>query len=148
MTPDSTSQSMAYAARFQRSIAGVCVALLVVLGLVSVPATCECGAGIAHGHSIFTLPGHHHASDGTHMNMDHAGPSVNEHHSIEKATNSGPQLAGKVAHGSDRLSVALAAALTLSDAWQRISYPGTVDDPGNGWSDAPDAPPPQELLPG
>jgi putative hemolysin len=49
-----------------------------------------------------------------------------------------------VAHGSDRLSVALATALTTSDTGQRVSYPVTADSIGLGWSDAPDAPPPQQ----
>lgn len=146
MIPDRTPQPIAYPGGFQRSIAGVWVALLLVGGLVLVPTACECGAGISHGHSLFTLRGHHHAPDGWYAYQDSAGPLDHQSHLVESATSSGPQLAGKVAHGSDRFSLALVTALTTSDVSQRISYPGASTTLGAGWSDAPGSPPPQQPL--
>jgi hypothetical protein len=39
------------------------VPLLVVFGLLLAPATCTCGAGVPHGHSLFQLAHHHHDAD-------------------------------------------------------------------------------------
>ncbi len=149
MTPAPSSQPILNPAQLQRSFVGVCIALLLVGGLISVPSTCHCGARVAHGHSLFILPGHHHVPDGSHVHVDHGESHDRQRHTVETATNSGPQLTGKVAHGSDRLAVALTSVLAGSNEWQSFNYPASADELGSGWLDAPDAPPPQHhQLPG
>lgn len=134
--------------RFQQSFVGLCVVLLLVGGMVSVPATCDCGAGISHGHSLFTLPGHHHGPEGWQVDAGHADTSGDQSHTVGIAAHSGPQIAGKVAHGADGFSVALANTLTGADIWTPFSYPGDAVWMGSGWLDIPDAPPPRQLLHG
>lgn len=132
-------------ARFSpRSCAGVCVVLLLVSSLLLVPTACECGAGVAHGHSLFVMPGHHHGPENLSLN-DGQYHSGNAHdYQIEAPAQSGSHPAGQVAHGVDRLLSVLVNALTLLDRWQRFSYPGTIDSLGDGRIDTPDAPPPRQ----
>lgn len=144
MIPALRSQSTLSMARIQRSFIGVWVAMLLVGGLVSVPTTCECGAGIAHGHSLFILPGHNHTPHGQQHEGHGAGPDTTQHFHVETMTHGGPQLAEQVIHGSDRIAVAIATGLATSNSWQRFRYPDTAIDPGDGRNDTPDAPPPQQ----
>ena len=37
-------------------------AVLVVVGLLTTPAYCRCGAELPHAHALFELPGHRHAA--------------------------------------------------------------------------------------
>ena len=71
-------------------------------------------------------------------------PKRTHHHQIETAAQSGPQLTAMVSHGADRVAMALANALTISNGWQRFAYPDTANDLGDGRIDIPDVPPPQQ----
>jgi hypothetical protein len=52
------------------SIATPLIVLVVLLGLLIVPTSCTCGAAIAHPHSLFLIPYHHHSDDGEQFDSD------------------------------------------------------------------------------
>lgn len=125
---------------FQRSAAGVCIALLLVGGLISMPTSCDCGAGIAHGHSLFILAGHHHGSDGAVFGHrdDHDG-----HHHHHESPTLEPQFAGSINHASSRVAVALPQQMIAARSWQRIGYPRMNREFAAGQTVSPEAPPPR-----
>ena len=125
--------------RFDCSFAGVCVALLLVGGLITVPTTCECGADVSHGHSLFEMPGHHHELEHVNQDEGHNRQGIAHDYHIEVPAQNGSQLT----HGVDRVIVVFVNALMLSDSWQLFSYPDTVIDLGDGHVDTPEAPPPR-----
>ena len=60
------------------------IPLLLVGGLLMAPVSCMCGASVPHGHSLFQLPQHNHASDG---HDDHAeSPDSPDHRAHSSAT--------------------------------------------------------------
>jgi hypothetical protein len=54
----------------ERSAANALIVLLVLLGLLSVPTSCTCGATVAHAHSLFLIPYDHHSHDGQELDTD------------------------------------------------------------------------------
>lgn len=125
--------------RFDCSIAGVCVALLLVAGLITVPTTCECGADVSHGHSLFEMPGHHHEPERVNRDEDYNRQEIAHDYNIETPA----QNASRLTQGVDRAIVVFVSPLTLSDSWHLFSYPDTVNDLGDGHIDTPEAPPPR-----
>jgi hypothetical protein len=54
----------------------VFISLLVVTGLLMIPVSCTCGAAIPHGHSLFQLPHHNHASTDAHAGHETPNDAV------------------------------------------------------------------------
>lgn len=50
----------------QRSTASLLIVVLTIIGLLNVPTECACGSGIAHSHSLFLIPHHHHEDGQVH----------------------------------------------------------------------------------
>lgn len=50
----------------QRSTASLLIVVLTIIGLLNVPTECACGSGIAHSHSLFLIPHHHHENGQVH----------------------------------------------------------------------------------
>jgi hypothetical protein len=48
-----------------RAIARLAFVLVILAGLLSFPTFCTCRATIAHAHSLFLIPYHHHDHDGS-----------------------------------------------------------------------------------
>lgn len=128
--------------RFQQSVAGICLALLLVGGLVSMPTSCDCGAGIPHGHSLFILGGHYHSAEGAVFGAAEDEMEHHQHHNHESPSIE-PQFAGTINHASDRVAVDLPAWLVTETNWQRISYPHDVGQQATGRDVLPDLLPPQ-----
>jgi hypothetical protein len=45
--------------------------IALIVGMLSFPATCQCGAEIPHDHSLFMLAGHSHIPGAHHHSNDH-----------------------------------------------------------------------------
>lgn len=151
MTPSTASTFEMQLMNLQRTAAGFCIALLLVAGLVSVPTSCDCGAGIAHGHSLFILSGHHHGSAGAvfgaepdphgHHHDGNDGHNAKETPSVEAPA----QLMGRIMHSSDRVAVSIPLSNVMSSSWQRVTYPTYSEVTSEGQAILPEAPPPQQL---
>ncbi|CCF84291.1 hypothetical protein [Nitrolancea hollandica] len=76
-----------------RSPVRLAFVLVILAGLLNFPTLCTCGAAIAHAHSLFLLPYHHHDQAGS-VTAD-TGPAT-EPSSVTVATGNDP-----VIHASD-----------------------------------------------
>jgi hypothetical protein len=151
MTPATASTFELKLMGLQRTAAGFCIALLLVAGLVSVPTSCVCGAGIAHGHSLFILRGHHHGPDGAvfgtapipdeHQHHDHHGHHAKESPSVESQA----QIAGRIMHSSDRVVIAIPVLDASASTWQRVTYAPYSETANGSHVVLPEPPPPQQL---
>ena len=128
-------------ANLHRSLTGLCVALLLVGGLVSVPTSCDCGAGVAHGHSLFVLSGHHHGS----VNVVFGSQNDDHDHHLNGSPSVEPQLMGRINHASDRVAIALPVGELTAAAWQRVKHKPATDLPGSGRFLTPGVPPPRSI---
>jgi hypothetical protein len=143
MTPATATPFEMAIANLHRSLAGLCVALLLAGGLVSVPTSCDCGAGVAHGHSLFVLSGHHHGSENVvwgRQDDDH-----DHHQHMQEAPAIEPQLMGRINHASDRVAISMPAGVISSSTWQRVKHRPLTDHPGSGHIVSPDIPPPRRI---
>lgn len=144
MTCDGQIQREDHLMRIQRSAAGLCVALLLVAGLVSVPTSCDCGAGVPHGHSLFILAGHHHSSQGAIFGSQ-SGPVDHEHgHHTQESPSVEPQLMGRIMHSADRVAVAMPLFEATASTWQRISHQPYSELAADGRTVSPEPPPPRQ----
>lgn len=147
MTPAASATFETRVGGLQRSFVGVCIAFLLIGGLVSMPTSCDCGAGVSHGHSLFILAGHHHAADGVNFGAADDTHGHHQHH-VESSASSGPQLMGRIMHSADRVAIAIPQFDETASGWQRVVYPPYTDIPGSGHVVVPDAPPPQHVSHG
>lgn len=69
-----------------RLVNTVFVTFVVTGGLLMAPVSCMCGASIPHGHSLFQLPFHNHAS------VDHAAHEARTHVVHQRPGNALPSL--------------------------------------------------------
>ncbi|CCF84099.1 hypothetical protein NITHO_3070025 [Nitrolancea hollandica Lb] len=73
----------------ERSTAGLLIVLLTVIGLLNIPTDCRCGSTIAHPHSLFLIPHHHH--DDGHADTGHAhGSDLHVAEAVGVSGDSGP----------------------------------------------------------
>jgi hypothetical protein len=128
--------------RFHQSLAGICLALMLVTGLVSMPTNCDCGAGIPHGHSLFILGGHYHGAAGAVFRapadeMDH------HHHHNAETPQAEPTFSGQVNHASSRVAADLPTFLLFAPTWERLVYPHDRVEFAGGRVVPPDHQPPR-----
>ena len=147
MTPAAAATFDTRMGGLQRSFVGICIAFLLIGGLVSMPTSCDCGAGVPHGHSLFILAGHHHAADGDTFGTEDNTHNGHQHHT-ESSASVGPQLMGRIMHNADRVAIAIPQFDVMATTWQRVAYLSFTDIPGSGHVVAPDAPPPQQASHG
>lgn len=129
---------------FHRSVAGIFLALMLVGGLVSMPTNCDCGAGIAHSHSLFILGGHYHGTEGAVFGASDDEMEHHHHHHFESPSTD-PHFAGTINHASDRVAADLPAYLTTATSWERVSYPQDDVELADGRVVPPDHGPPRTV---
>jgi hypothetical protein len=80
----------------EQSTASLLIVLLTVIGLLNIPTDCRCGSTIAHPHSLFLIPHHHH--DDGHVDADHAaGSDLHVAEAVGVSGDSGPAIRGLTA---------------------------------------------------
>lgn len=109
------------------------------------PTTCDCGAGVPHGHSLFILQGHHHGPDGAVFgatDAEHHGHHQHNYHD-EYSPATGPQLDGRITHNADRVVLTMPQLDEDAGTWQRIRYADSERTLRGGRVDTPEPPPPR-----
>lgn len=110
------------------------LALGLVLGLLTFPTACRCGADLPHEHALFVLPGHHHGGQST-ASASSAGSASDYDGPVLRAPD-GPAAIGQPV----TLAVQLLAYLLLRLLRSTLLFSDVLPD---GLAIVPDPPPPR-----
>jgi hypothetical protein len=114
--------------------AGLSLTLLLVLGLMTFPTTCRCGADLPHQHGLFELPGHHHGDAAPLVGYGTSG-----NHDLERPVVRAPEGSG----ANTQVSAATVQSLSYPPVrWPQRSPLSSSLVP-DGRSVVPDPPPPR-----
>lgn len=143
MVVNFNNQSRAPSRLIERSTAGLLIVVLTVIGLLNVPTECTCGSSIAHPHSLFLIP-HHHHEDG-HVDTDHAhGSDLHVTEAAGVSGTSGPVIRNLTASFSADQPFANPSAIFLWNLGSVVTWDLIINLPALlGLATPPEPPPPQ-----
>lgn len=121
------------------------LAAMLVMSLLAMPTMSASGARVPHSHSLFLLPGHHHAGHGHHGYGASPGQADEIAARAQAATLQLdiPRLQQPTSQASKLLAAPLATTPLTRQAWRRLTnYHGQWSLP-DGLAERPDPPPPQ-----
>jgi hypothetical protein len=108
---------------FQSMVSGIFLPLLLVMGLIASPVSCQCGSALPHDHSLFILGTHSH-------DPDDRAPDRHSHRDARSAEAAGgPRNAAEVRIDGPALRVASDFASGQSRAICLVVNPSTDDAP-------------------
>jgi hypothetical protein len=110
------------------------LALGLVLGLLTFPTACRCGADLPHEHALFELPGHHHGGQST-ANASDAGSASDYDGPVLRVPDGSAAIGQPVT-----LAVQLLAYPLLRLLRSALPFSDVLPD---GLAIAPDPPPPR-----